>query len=475
MSAEKTRNRIKLYIEKHGMLKSGDTCIVGLSGGADSVCLLLVLNELKDELGIKLCALHFEHGIRGVESLRDAKFSENLCEKNGIPFTLVRSDIPAIAKELKIGEEEAGRLERYKAFDALGKRLGGTSDVKIAVAHHANDNAETVLFNIARGSGIDGATGIKPILKRREGSFIIRPLLCIKRNDIEEYLKEKDEDYCTDATNANTKYSRNRIRNSIIPELCKINSSAVEHFEAFSEEMEDIQDFIREETDALLREILKTTESDSKDVCKNEYRLLVKGLLDAHPFIRRATVKRVLVMAAGREKDLHRNHVDDILGLLNLQTGRRIDLPYELSAYREYDYIVIGKKAKECEGVEKPDINELFEKRIISAGKWDDVRRAIPKKQYTKWFDYDKIKGVLSADYPLKTDKICIDDKGHTKSVPDYLKNEKVPSKIRQRVLILKDEREVVWVVGHRISERYKVTEETKSILEIKYLKEEDE
>ncbi|MCR5467769.1 MAG: tRNA lysidine(34) synthetase TilS [Lachnospiraceae bacterium] len=459
--------KIKKYIAENRLITKDDNILVGLSGGADSTALILVLLALREELGFNLYALHLEHGIRGNESLRDAEFSKRLCSEHNVPFKLVRVDVPKVADEMRLGTEEAGRIVRYRAFDEYGREIESKAGcdaekVKIAVAHHADDNMETVLFNLTRGSGLMGGAGIKPFAKRREGFNCIRPLLSVTRNEIEEYLKEKGQNYCVDATNEEVEYSRNKIRNLVIPELVKINAGAADHFSDFAGELQAVAEYIDAETRAFFEE--KGNELSAKKTVIN-----IKCLAKAHPVIQNMAVKKALVTVAGREKDITRTHVELAKGLLEMQSGRSLDMPYDIEVRREYDNIVFVKK-KEKEDCTQfcPPVDELFEITKFSAENLTSLDNRIPKKIYTKWFDYDKIKSGFLSKYPEKEDRICIDKNGHKKRVLDYLKDEKVPAEKRKKVILLAKDNDVIWVVGHRISEKYKVDENTKTIIEFK-------
>jgi len=210
---EAVRNTIKDY----RMLSEGETVIVGLSGGADSVALTYALLELCDEYKIYLEAVHINHNIRGEEALRDEEFVKSFCEKHSIPLTVESIDVIALAAEKRISCEQAGRDVRYAAFN---KQIGGRKNCKIATAHTLSDLMETTLFNMARGTGIKGLRGIVPVRDN-----IIRPLIGQTREKIEEYCKSRGLDFVTDSTNLSDEYTRNKIRHNIIPALYEINPS----------------------------------------------------------------------------------------------------------------------------------------------------------------------------------------------------------------------------------------------------------
>ena len=215
---------IKRYIEANQLIRPGDGVVVGLSGGPDSVFLLYALHTLQARMGFTLRAVHVHHGIRGAEADRDESFSEKLCAKLDIPFQAVHVAAPAYAAQHGLSLEEAARILRYEALEAARQQLTQATAAWIAVAHHLDDQAETVLHNLVRGAGLRGLAGME---NRR--NHVIRPLLSIKREDILKWLKQYDIPYVTDSTNADPHYTRNRIRSTVLPELREINPEASAH------------------------------------------------------------------------------------------------------------------------------------------------------------------------------------------------------------------------------------------------------
>ena len=200
--------RVRAYAEKYQMIRPGDRIVAGISGGADSVCLLFLLRELCREKGAGLFAVHVNHGLRGAEAGEDEAYVRKLCGELKVPLRVFSFDVRGRAREEHLTLEEAGRLCRYEAFEEEAERIGGT---RIAVAHHAGDQAETVLFQLFRGSGLKGLAGIRPVRDN-----VIRPLLCTGREEIEAWLTERGIEWRTDSTNLTTDYTRNRIRGEIL-------------------------------------------------------------------------------------------------------------------------------------------------------------------------------------------------------------------------------------------------------------------
>ncbi len=457
---EEIRRKVENFIIKEQMIEKGDRILLGVSGGADSVCLLCLLQELSDRLGFSLGVLHIEHGIRGEESLRDADFVRRLCREKGLPFEQRSYDIPRLAKEEGLGEEEAGRKVRYAAFTEKMEKEGYR---KTAVAHNLNDNAETMLFHLARGSALAGLSGIPAVRGK-----IIRPLLCLERREIEAYLAAIGQDYCQDRTNQELIYSRNRIRHQILPELEEINPKAVEH-------MGKTAAFIGEADLYLTREAKKLEEACLKKD-KGEVRIAIGRLKEADPLLRRYLFMDALEAVSGKRMDLGERHLQDLEELLFRQSGKRIDLPYGMQALRSYEEVILKKKEKKEEKKEEAE-GISHEEWEISFTRLEaenvDFMTMIEEKPYTKYIDYDKMnsKPVLRTRQP--EDYLILDRSGRKKSLRRYFIDRKIPAEEREKRLLLADGSHIVWILGERLSYAYYLTEQTKHILKIEAKKKE--
>ncbi|MDO4188815.1 MAG: tRNA lysidine(34) synthetase TilS [Lachnospiraceae bacterium] len=340
------------YIEKYDMIGHGDCVVVGLSGGADSVCLFLILNKLQKKLGFELHALHVNHGIRGLSSKRDEDFSKALCEKNNVPYTAYYANVPQVAKDTGLTLEEAGRNVRYALFNKYAKELycEEKKEIKIAVAHHKNDQAETVLFNMVRGSGLKGIGGMSPVSKRTIGGEeadnnfnvnVIRPLLCLTRKEIEEFLAEEEEGFCIDETNEDNDYSRNQIRNNVIPNLNEIQPRTVEHISLMAEEARELVEYM----DGEVLKLFKTAVVENREENILSYRIDTKSVKDESKIIVRQLIIYVLRQLIDNYKDITRTHIEDIYGLFDKGRGKYVTLPYNLIALKEKGYVEIKEQA----------------------------------------------------------------------------------------------------------------------------------
>ncbi|SHO48254.1 tRNA lysidine(34) synthetase TilS [Anaerocolumna xylanovorans] len=465
-------NKVKQYIDNYKMLEKGDQIIVGVSGGADSVCLFHVLLELQREYELTLYVIHVNHGIRGEEALRDEEYVRELCRKEKASFTAVYKDIPLLAKEGGMSLEEAGRKARYEVFNQY---LIAYKCNKVAIAHNKNDNAETVLFHMFRGSALRGLTGISPVRDK-----IIRPLLCLERWEIEAYLQERGIPYLNDSTNFTMDYSRNKIRLGILKEAEAVNKKAVSHIAKAAQSLTEIKEFIEKSTQKAEERIL---------IKKEKTCILLKAeeLAAEDVVIQKEVVRKAFYLLSESLKDVESLHVAAVLNLLDKQAGKRINLPYGITAVREYHHIelTLGKKGMEevtgaGEAVQErelmiPGITPLFEKgKILTASLLNYKKNMIiPQSICTKWFDYDKIKDTVLIRSRKQGDYLCIDEKGGTKKLKAFFIDEKIPRQERDILPLLADGPHIMWIIGSRISEAYKVDENTKRILQIKLTEEE--
>ena len=341
----KLAQKVEKYINKHNMIRHGECVVIGLSGGADSVCLFLFLNKLKESMDFDLHAIHVNHGIRGISSERDENFSKELCEKYKVPFTSYSVNVPKVVEMTGLTTEEAGRNLRYSCFMEYAK--GIDKQVKIAVAHHQNDQAETVLFNMIRGSGLKGIGGMSPVSERIfDEKFklqIIRPLLCLTRKEIEDFLYYEEENYCTDETNLDNDYSRNQIRNNVIPELREIQQKTVEHISLMAEEAREAIEYMDSEVLKLYDKVVSES-SDGNTLC---YRIEVAQVKNESKIIVRQLIIQVLRKLVINYKDITRTHIEDIYSLIFKGKGKYVTLPYGLKAIKDKDYLEIRRENSE--------------------------------------------------------------------------------------------------------------------------------
>lgn len=456
-------NNVKDYIKKHQMLQQNDRVILGISGGADSVCLLFVLLELRKEYNLELVGVHVNHNFRGEEALRDQRYVEEICKKYEVPLTIVSVDVSQRAKIEKLSFEEAGRNVRREAFEQEAKKVAGS---KIATAHHQNDNAETFLINLVRGTGIRGLKGIAPV----RGQWI-RPLLGVSRTEVEAYLLDKGVEYCIDSTNLEDDYTRNLVRNQVIPILeNSMNVQAIAHMNSAIEELAKIDAYLEMQLDSMWQ------------ICMCENDVINIEMMNQYPvLLQEKLCKRVLEQAAGESRDITRTHILQILELKEKQVGKQINLPYGLMAKRGYVGIVIEIDSKKenlnTEGIEL----EIPGETLLADGccvvtslqeindTWLEKNspEEINENSYTKYFDYDIIKDVLRIRGRCTGDEIVINKNGNRQTLKKFFINQKIPQEDREKKRLLVEGNKVLWAIGLRKSEGYNITKETKRILKV--------
>ena len=446
------------YMEKYHMIETGDTVVVGVSGGADSVCLLLLLHEYQSKKEFKIAVVHMNHMIR-TNAKNDADYVKQICDNLQIPFFLYEKDIVGMAKDKGISTEEAGRDARYEAFNEVLASLGGKG--KIAVAHNRNDCAETVLFNLFRGTGLTGLSGILPVRDN-----IIRPVLCLSREQIERYLKRHQFLWCIDSTNKENTYTRNKIRNIIIPyaekEICK---NSADHIARTAGELAEIREYFERQT--------KIAVNETVTMKQDEVSIHVYDFLKLENLMQKQVLLYCMEKITLGRKDIGMKHILDIQTLFQKDGSKQIDLPYQLEAVKQYNNVIIRNRKKRVDNSFYQEVNvpgkfflpsgKVMEFTIFPSQKDENI----PEKTYTKWFDYDKILHCLVLRNRKTGDFLTINELMSKKKVKDYLIQEKVPRDERDDLLLLTDGSHILWVLGLRISEYYKVTNETKRILQV--------
>lgn len=434
-------------IKKFNMIKCGDTVGVAFSGGSDSMALLHFLCSIKSIIGFDVVAIHINHGIRK-ESEDEAKFVKTVCKDLKVPLIYKKLNVLAIAKKQKLGIEECARSERYKVFD---KVIEDKKVDKIALAHHASDQAETVLLHILRGSGINGACGMDYI----RGSYI-RPFLDTSKSEIVSYIKKNSLNYVTDCSNECNDYSRNFIRNIVFKDLNKKFVNAEKAFCEFAKNCKNEQ--------SLLQSFL-----DFEDV-KNENNVVkipLKYFKNVETLAHYAIGFALNIL--GVYKDFSRKHTQLICQLAYKKNGTSIDLPQNVTAIKDYNYLSLVIKKQKCviyEPLSEGDFCFKNETRI-KIKKYYSLKNA-PKNALV--LDFDK----LPKDCVIR----CRQDGdvfkkfgGGEKKLKEYFIDKKISAYCRDDILLIANSKKIFCVVGYEISDEVKYDEKTKTYLAIILLK----
>ena len=430
--------KISLYFRSLNFDLNGRELCVCLSGGADSVSLLRGLIEISGEFGFFVSACHFNHMIRGAESDRDENFCKELCESLKIPLYLGRDDVPRYAKLRKLSLEEAARDCRYSYFMRL---IENKSVDYCLTAHNMNDNAETLLFNLVRGTGLNGASAIAPVLNN---SFL-RPLLKVSRAEIEYYLNEIGQQYVIDSTNLSTEYSRNQIRLNIIPEMMKLNPSVVESFSRFI-------DYCRED-----KEYFDDVVKNNMDV---DLRILPNSIKH------RVIMKKYKDFSGDSLSSKMINFIEDNLGNDTRTVLKINDIHEAVIKDGKIDFYTIDHS--NCMYFDAVSIidgdNSIFAHKVIikSSHRGFDSYENFNKIYTTAKLSYDNIIGEVKARSRCAGDKICIH--GINRSVKKLLIEKKVPKEYRDIIPILFDDEGIIYIPFIGIADRVFTEQESDCI-----------
>ena len=423
--------KIDKTIKKHNMLQKGETVVVGVSGGADSMLLLNFLAKKQEELDLKIIAANVEHGIRGAESVSDSAFVESFCEKAKIEFHCLKIDAPALAKNAGLGVEEYSRERRYEFFESFNAD-------KIATAHNLSDNVETVLFRLSRGTSINGCSGI-PYVRGK----IIRPLLDLTSEEIREECKRQNIPFVVDSTNSDNNYSRNYIRNIIIPEFEKLNPSFEKTFSRFIISADEDSSFIFEEG-------RKCFES-----CKTENGLDIDKLSAFHKSV---VLRAINELASEKGITLDEQHLSGVFELLS-KRGR---LQIKGSVYAFSDL-----KTLRIDAIENKTVSFSSEEKETCINEFLNNCELL-KKEFNFYCDCDKIIGSVRIRQRADGDKITPHKRNCTKSLKKLFNEMKIPADKRNEIPIVADDEGIIGIAGICVDERVCVDKNTKNVTLLK-------
>ena len=452
---------IKNNIINKKLIVDGDNILIALSGGPDSVFLFHNLRKLKDIISFNLYASHINHMYRGKDAMHDEEFVRDLCQKYGVRLFVKRKNAAEYARELKVTEEEAGRVLRYGFFNENLSQIGGG---KIALAHNLNDQAETVLQRLIRGTGIDGLSA----MSFQKGN-LIRPMLNVSRDEIMAYLHENNYQYCIDITNSQDIYGRNKIRLDLIPYLEKNFSPNIQAtLSRMAEAMERDKKIIEKYIDIKFKELLKDRSGSKLVLDLNLLRALDVGE-------RGRIIRRGIEELKGNTVNVEMKHIDNAISLMDAgKTGKKIDLTGGFTIEISYDNFIINKRLDKVPEFEYnialneithiKEVNKTLLARVFEAGTetWEDIE---DKDSFC--VDFDLVKGSLTVRNRRPGDSITPCGMEGSKKVKDVFIDLKIPKEERDSRLIVADDENIIWLEGYRINDKYKINESTKKILKI--------
>ncbi len=443
-------DEVKKFILRNRLIEKGDHVLIALSGGPDSIALLMVLHELKDELQINISAAHLNHSLRGKDADKDEQFSGKFCDNIGVQFFTKKENVRNYAKTNKLSLEEAGRELRYRFLKETSEKIGAT---KTATGHNADDNLETIIQNFVRGSGLRGIAGI-PVKRDR----IIRPLLSTSRKEILEYLENKKIKYRIDKTNQKEIYRRNVIRRKIVPELMKLNPNLFETTVRFSEIIRESLSALEKSSEKFQHLITKSGNSINLDISDNinYFEIIIMQLLS-----------RNIEQTFGFIPTF--NDIDSILSLIANEKGAVVQISNSLEAIRESKSILIRKKTEDAEfsSIVIPGSKIITDDFVFNTEFIDKNNIVLQTDKFVEFIDADKIKRKLQLRNWKSGDKIKPIGMKGIKKVSDLLTDAKIKHSTRKKILVLRDDEDIVWVCGVRLSDKFKISSETKNVLRL--------
>jgi tRNA(Ile)-lysidine synthase len=445
---KKTEQTVIEYISRKGLITEKDKVLVAFSGGADSVFLLSFLLKFRRKYKIEVAAYHLNHMLRKKAAFNDEEFCRLFCEGKKIPFFSGRVDVKTTAAEEGISVEEAGRNIRYKLLNETAVQEGFT---KIATGHNRDDNTETVMLNLFKGTGIRGISGI-PSLRGN----IIRPLLNTSKDDIREYLTRYGIKYLTDKTNLRNDYERNFIRNRIIPELKKrINPSLDEAIMRSSEVFRNISSYVD-------KKALEAEEGLAE--YGKELRLKLDKLPEEEiqPVVLKKIIERNFLT------ELSFNDILSVLSLKNKTSGKGVSIPGKIRAVREREYLIIYNEQTQSETrlMIKTGGHCEIEGKTLFIEQWSG-RTNLTDRRSIEYISGDELGDNFFIREWRNGDKFTPLGMSGSVKVSDYLNSLKVPSFEKKKKLLLTDGKDIIWIIGYRISEKFKVKPDTKRVLKL--------
>lgn len=479
------------------MINPGDTVLVGVSGGYDSIMLLDVLYRLREDMKFDLAVAHVNHSVRGDESDQDEEYVKKTAEKYGLKYFVKRVDMEDYARKNRITDEEAGRILRYGFFRDVLRELDSEEPVlnspaksyekdrcsernesesslsgnkKIAVAHNKNDQAETILLRVMRGTGIDGLRGIEYV-----NGDIIRPILNISRDEIESYCEEHKLNPRLDSTNLETVYNRNKVRLELIPYIQEnFNPNIIDTLFRLTENAIRDSEVLEKSVDAEYDKVIISIKSQ-KAVFNNE------KLIKTDDNIKGRIIRKAIKDAFGNIVGIEEKHINDIILFSNNKsTGKSIDIAKNIRVKLEYDKLYIEKS----ENNSKVSYNYRIDKNKMTIAletgavlTFEQIEKSSIEKQSdrnTEYFDYDCIGGEIAVRNRRDGDRVKLIGLSGTKKLKDFFIDQKVPKEKRDKVPLLVFGDDIAWIAGYRRSRLAKITEKTKKVLKVQYFEKTD-
>jgi len=450
-------------IKKYSMLNDGDSVLIGLSGGPDSVCMTIILDKLKKEFKLTLNAVYIDHGLRPGEVQKEKEFCKDLCRNFGISFFAKSIDVKKIAEDSKLNKQEAARELRYSVFEEMSMEL---NEAKIAVGHTADDQAETVLMRLLRGSGRKGLSGIPPVRGK-----IIRPLIEIEREEIEEFLsdntlpvtRDTSLSYVVDSSNIKTDYFRNRIRKMIIPELKKNNPSLLKSISRTAEILGEEDVYLELIVTKTLMRLISRKSDDAIELFLAPLERMEKPIL-------RRVLRRAVAETKGI-KGIDFVHIEDVIKLVKHgKSGDRIKLPGGIYVIKEYSLLMITSRVPvTISEYELQPTGEVIirESGVLIRAAFEGENRDFGDGRTSVLLDAGGMSFPLKIRPRIEGDFFFPLGFGKKKKLHDFFVDEKIPRDERGKIPVVLSGNDIIWIAGCRADERFKVTDRTEKLLRL--------
>jgi len=464
--------RVSFFVREQCLIPREQKLVVAVSGGPDSVCLLHVLVKLQKELDIKLHVAHLNHQLRGAESEADARYVADLAHRLNIPATIEKRDVKAYQAQHRVSLEEAAREVRYTFLAQVAESVGAE---RAAVGHTIDDNVETILMHLIRGSGTRGLKGLQPLSRWQPSGVclaVIRPLLWLSREETADYCRSHQLSPCLDTSNLSLSSLRNRIRHQLLPQLQSYNPQVAEALLRTARIAADDLAFIDKEGAKLWGEV---AQKQGSTVILNK-----KSFVDLPSALKRHLLRASIEELLGNLKDIEARHIEEVIDALDKPAGKKISLPDGLTFTIEYDRYLLGSDTAalspfpvlESESklnipgktsISGWDIEAII---IDSSGAKEECEKT---NDFTACFDLDRAGNILTVRRRQPGDRFQPLGMSQPKKLNEFMIDSRIPQAWRQRIPIVCSVNQILWVVGWRIDERAKVTDKTKKVLCLKF------
>ena len=460
--------RVLGFIQEHNLVSNGQTILVAVSGGQDSVCLLHILHQLQSELGINLHVAHLDHQLRGKESAGDARYVAGLSKRLGTPATIGKRDASNYQKEHSLSLEEAAREVRYNFLAEVADRIGAD---RVAVGHTFDDHIETILLHLIRGTGTRGLRGLQPVARwgtTDNGLTVVRPLLEVRRNETGAYCSSHHLRPCQDATNQSLTPLRNRVRLELLPLLQGYNPQVAEALRRTAYIAGDDITYLEKEARRLWPSVA-VIQGDTVAMDK-------KALLKLPVSMQRYLLRLAIENAGGNLKDIEARHIEELTQALSKSAGKRISLPYGLFFAIDYDRYLLSREPAALSPF--PALDGKYYIKIpgttvipgwtITASFSEPEMITSEENSFIAYFDADKTGDIVvrSRQYGDRFQPLGMHA---VKKIGQFMIDARIPREWRDRIPIVDSGDGILWVVGYRINERVKVTDDTRRILRLEF------